>query len=394
MEENSILRHRSMRAGRWQSSRIAFLVFFVFACSDSRDTAKVLELPPVLVQSVEIRDVMDEIDATGELVPKAHATIAASVPGEVTQIRALEGDAVDEGQVLLEIDPLRRKLEVADSEARVAETRAHLAEKERNQERIRNLNLQDAASRAQLDEAETAVSLARSRLAAAEAHLGLAQHTLSDATVVAPFSCLVARRHVSEGEYLSVGQPLFELVSLNPVEVEFQVAEVDSARIRLGQIVEVSVAPYPDEIFSAQVTMISPTIDPQTRTLRVKGELENLDGRLRPGLFAHIDLGVSLRRNRLLVPEEALLRRAEGTALFRLIDGDRVERIMVQPGIHLDSWVEVEGNLFPGDRVVVRGQRRLVDGGAVSLRTRDGSLEKTSRDVAAPSPSRPPGVGQ
>ena len=89
-------------------------------------------------------------------------------------------------------------------------------------------------------------------------------------------------------------------------------AEVDSSRVQPGQTVDVRVAPFPDEVFQATVTLVSPTIDPATRTLRVKATLANAEGRLRPGLFARADLGVSTRDDVLMIPEEAVLQRADG----------------------------------------------------------------------------------
>ena len=138
------------------------------------------------------------------------------------------------------------------------------------------------------------------------------------------------------------------------------------------------VAPFPDEIFDASVTVISPTIDPVTRTLRVKAELPNPDGRLRPGLFARADLGVAERANVPMIPEDAVLQRSDGTVVFRLLDDDRVERVRIRTGVYRDGLVEVTEGLSPGDRVVVRGQTALIDGSIVSVRRRDGSLPPTS----------------
>ncbi len=365
---------------------------FGLACSD--ETAKStqsMEAPPVMVEPVMVRDVMDRITATGQLVAKAEATIAAQIPGQVTTISVEEGDAVFAGQILLEIDPQRRELELVSAEAQLNEASAQAVEAWRAMDRIQNLNRRDAASQARLDEARTALKLAHSRKSASEARLGLARRALSDASVSAPFSGLVARRNVSVGEYLSVGLPLFEIVTLDPIETEFSVAEVDSGLVLLGQDVELSLAPFPGERFAATVTMVSPTIDPRTRTLRVKAELPNGNGRLRPGLFAHIELGVSERSDVIMVPEEALLQRASGSVLFRIRSENRVEQVLVETGVYSEGWVEVRGDLYPGDRVVVRGQGNLLDGGAVSVRNRDGRPVDPNR-VAAPVSSLASGV--
>jgi membrane fusion protein (multidrug efflux system) len=358
---------------------------------DSETVAEVLH-PPVMVVTSELRDVADRIRATGQLMAKAEATIAAQVKGQVTEIQVKEGEAVEAGRVFLVIDPERRELEVANAQAQLAEAQAELAVAKRNYQRTKRLSKGNVASEARLDEDRTRESLARSAANGAEARLGLARRALEDSTVSAPFSGLIARRHVSVGEYLSIGTALFDLVALDPIEVEFNLAEVDSSKVALGHSVEISIAPYPDETFAATVSVISPTIDPRTRTLRVKAELPNPDGRIRPGLFAHTDLGVSERLGVIVVPDDAVVQRADGPVIFRLDDSGRAERRLVETGVHLDGWVEVSSGLSPGDVVVVRGQTRIDDGVAVSVRQADGQpLEATpvatqAEDLADGSP--------
>jgi multidrug efflux system membrane fusion protein len=141
----------------------------------------------------------------------------------------------------------------------------------------------------------------------------------------------------------------------------------------VGQRVEVRVATHAGEVFPAEVSVVSPTIDPDTRTRRVKAVLANPEGRLLPGSFARIDLGVAERDGVLMIPKEAVLQRADGSIVFRLAGADRVERVRVETGVFRGELVEVRGPLAAGDWVVVRGQTELIDGSAVSLRNEDGS---------------------
>ena len=329
---------------------------------------------PVTITPVVTMELEDRIEATGQLVAQEHAEIAAEVGGQVTEILVEEGRPVRAGDVVLRIDPERRNLERDSARARVDETRASLREQERNYRRVTELRERGVASDEQRDQADTAQKLARSRLAAAEAELGVLERALRDASVIAPFDGFVAQRFVSRGEYVSPASKLFELVALDPIEVEFYLPEVDSSRVATGQTVDVRVAPFPDESFDGQVTVVSPTIDPRSRTLRVKAQIANPDGRLRPGLFARIDLGVALRPDVPMVLEEAILRRAEGAIVFRSVDGNRVERVAVETGVHYAGHVEVVKGLARGDRVVSRGGDRLSDGQTVLARNPDGTL--------------------
>ena len=329
---------------------------------------------PVTITPVVTMELEERIDATGQLVARDHAEIAAEVSGQFTEILVEEGRSVRAGEAVLRVDPERRNLERDSARARVDEARAALREQERGFRRIALLRERGVASEEQYDQADTAQKLAGSRLAAAEAELGVLERALRDASVVAPFDGFVARRFVSRGEYVAPGNKLFELVALDPIEVEFHLPEADSSRVATGQTVDVRVAPFPDESFDGQVTLVSPIIDPRSRTLRVKAQIPNPNGRLRPGLFARIDLGVALRPDVPMVLEEAILRRAEGAIVYRSVDGNRVERVAVETGVHYAGHVEVVKGLAPGDLVVSRGGDRLSDGQTVLARNPDGTL--------------------
>jgi membrane fusion protein (multidrug efflux system) len=349
----------------------ALLTLLALACGDAQESAEPVGRP-VTLAPVQAIDLTERIEATGELLAVDDARIAAEVAGRVTEIIADEGAAVEAGEPLLSIDPERRRLERDSARARRDEARAALRNQSRETARIEELHQRNVASETQLDEAQTALVLARSRLEGAEADLGVAERALRDATVRAPFAGLISQRFVGRGEFVNPAQELYHLVALDPILVEFHLPEVDSGRVRVGQQVEVRVDPHPDAVFPASVSVVSPTIDPGTRTLRVRGQLSNADGRLKPGLFARVDLGVAARRGVKLIPEEAVLRRADGAVVFRIDGENRVERLTVELGMHRDGDVEVVRGLEPGDRVVTRGHAALVDGERVVPRHPDG----------------------
>jgi membrane fusion protein (multidrug efflux system) len=364
------------------------LLLGLAACGvDAEVAGPSVAAPRVMVAPVEAHRVLERIQAAGDLIAKEEAIVSTEVGGLVTEILVDEGGAVEKGTLVLEIDPERRQLELHSRQAGVSRAEAGLREQERETQRIETLGSRNIASQAQRDEGETQLQRARSELAEARAQLGPAERALRDASVRAPFPGLIARRHVSQGEFVSPGQKLFDLVALDPIEIEFRLAEVDSARVAIGSKIDVRVAPYPDEVFRASVSVVSPRIDPATRTLRVKGVLANPDGRLRPGLFARVDLGVSDRSGVAMIPEDAILQRADGSVAFRLLDGSRVQRRVLTTGQFQDGYVEVVEGLAIGDLVVVRGHAALVDGAVVALRRPDGTPE----DPQTPGISARPG---
>ncbi len=374
-----------MTAGPGRSFALLLAGAVALACQRSEPSAPPVQAPPVVAVAVEPFDLEQRIEATGQLLARAEATVGAQVAGQVTEVRADEGARVEAGEVVVEIDPERRELEVVRQRAQVAEARAQLGERRRELERIENLHRQGVASEARLDAARTALALARSRFDSARANLALAERALRDSTVRAPFSGFVARRFVNEGEFVAVGTPLFDVVALDPVEVEFHLPERDSGRVKVGNPVAVRVDPFPGEVFRGEVTHVAPTIDPRTRTLRVVALLANPEGRLRPGLFARVDLGLSVQRGVAMVPEEAVLERADGPVVFRLVDGQRVQRVRVRTGERRDGYVEIREGLDLGDRVVVRGHAELVDGARVT-RVETGPQSRIGSAPPAPAP--------
>jgi len=136
--------------------------------------------------------------------------------------------------------------------------------------------------------------------------------------------------------------------------------------------------------------MISPRIDPRSRTLRVKARIENCETRLRPGLFARADLGVSERPAVPMVPESAILQRSDGSIAFRMVGTDQVERLVLDTGTIRDGYVEVVSGLAAGDLIVVRGHARLVDGSRVDVRTKAGEPAVAAAPAAAPGTAEVP----
>ncbi len=296
--------------------------FFAVIVAGCRPEAPAVQAPArsVIVVRSETRDIEERIVATGQLLAKRRAQVASQVDGEVTQVFADEGDSIEAGEVLLAIDPELRALEKQYAKARRNEMQLRQAEAQREAARVRELSERSVASQAMLDHAEAALHTAQAQERAFEAQLGIAARALHDANVRARFSGILARRYVGIGEYVRRGDALFDLVSAAPLEFEFHLPEREAGRVRVGLPLHVKVTPYPDDEFPATISMVSPAVDPRTRTLRVKAHIANDDGLLKPGFFARADLGIDRRENVVMVPDEAVLQRSDGTVLFRVTD--------------------------------------------------------------------------
>jgi membrane fusion protein (multidrug efflux system) len=340
---------------------------------------------PVVVAPAAVGELEEKIGGTGELEAPDRAVIAAEVDGRVTEVRVDEGVHVQAGDVLLEIDPEKRRLDADAARAGERDAIASFEVAQREYARAKALHEQGIASDSLLDQRATELSRAQARRDSAQAQRGVAEKLLRDASVRAPFAGLVARREISRGDYVRPGESLLEVVALDPIEVEFSVAERDSARVEPGQPVYVNVDPYPGEKFVGSVSAVSPVIDPATRTMRVKARIPNADGRLRPGLFARTDLGIAKRENVVFVPAEAILQRADGEVVFVVDPGDRARRVVVKTGVQRGGQVEIVAGLKPAEEVVVRGHAALA-AGALVRRTKADSLDQM------PAPAEPPGA--
>lgn len=354
----------------WKAFSAAALALALMACGAEEKKEEIVAAP-VVVARAAVSDVEDRIGGTGELAAPDRAAIAAEVDGRITEVRVDEGSKVAAGALLLEIDPEKRRLDADSARAQLRDAEASFVVAQREYERAKALHEQGIASDSLLDLRGTELSRAEARRDTSEAQRGVAEKLLRDASVRAPFAGLVAKREVSRGDYVRPGQALLEVVALDPIEVEFTVAERDSARVVLGQPVEVSVAPYPDERFLGEVSAVSPVIDPRTRTMRVKARIPNADGRLRPGLFARTDLGVAKRSGAVFVPVEAVLQRADGQVLFTVGADERVKRVVVKTGVEREGQIEITEGLAGDASVVVRGHTALVDGVLVARKNED-----------------------
>jgi membrane fusion protein (multidrug efflux system) len=355
------------RAIRFTAALGSIFLMTLAGCGEEQDLVVDL-LPSVSIFRIEAMTLDEEIRASGDLQARFHTMISAEVAGRVTELSVDEGGAVEASAIVLEIDPERRKLDLAAAEAELAQARANLRKERSQAARIRELRSQSVSSIQQLEEAETALELAQSVVRAEEAAVGVARRAVSDSSVAAPFAGLVARRSVELGEFVQPGTELFELVSLDPLEAIFSLTELDTERVKPGQHVAISVGAFPGRTFDGVVTFVAPTVDPATRTLRIKAEIDNSDALLRPGLFARVSLGVARRENVLMVPAEALLQRAGGASLYRVVEGDRVERVSVRAGMTANDMVEVLGDVHAGDRIVRRGHGGLANGMVVVVR--------------------------
>jgi len=319
--------------------------------------------PPATIAATEVQmeNWRPRLNSVGSLVAIQGISVTNEVAGKVRSIHFRSGQAVNEGDVLLELDD---SVDQADLEGALAGRR--LAEVRFN--RLRNLLEKNAVSQSDYDEA-------RANLDNAEAQVQSQRELLQKKQIRAPFSGRLGIRQVDVGEFLSPGSSIVPLESLNPIYVDYSLPEKDLDRISTGQELTVTVKAWPDQVFRGKSSAINRGIDPETRNVRIRGTLQNPELRLRPGMFAQVKTLLPVREDVLTLPRTAVTYATYGQSVFLIKEeggGLVAERRQVITGDVRSGRVEIVSGLELGDSVVSAGQNKLRNGQPVRV---DNSVE-------------------
>lgn len=327
---------------------------------------------PVRATPVEVAEARRDslsvrIASVGSLEADNLVEVRPETSGKVASIDVAEGESVRRGQVLVRLDGRELEAELAAAGAAVARHETELENLATRLERNRGLFDKGAISRQTLDDLESSRKAAAARLEEARAQRDLAARRLEKTVLRAPFAGRTGARSFYPGDFVQEGDPLFAMVDDDPLKVEFSVPEQYVGRLEEGSGVGVTVRSLPGESFEGTVVFIGPRIDPASRTVGLKAEVPNRDGRLRPGQFADVELELERRENALVLPEAAIVPRGGENFVF-VVDPDGTARERrVELGQRETGRVEVLSGVETGERVVVAGQQRLREGSPVEL---------------------------
>ena len=304
---------------------------------------------PVETVVVTVGSITEGIEAVGTLQAIASIVVRPEMAGVIRWIHFTDGQSVERGVPLIELDQeeLQAQVHQAAAQERIAQVTF---------ERLKRLSSQQTTivPAQQVDEARLA-------LQAASANSVLYATRLKKSVIRAPFSGTVGLRRVSVGDYVQPGQDMVNLEDLETLHVDFKVPEVRLSKLAVGQRLGVTTEAFPGVVFEGRVTAIDPRVDSVNRTVAVRAAVPNQEGRLRPGLFATVDVTIDQNRQALLIPEEAVLAQRDSTKVFRLED-EIVRSVEVTVGQHRAGMVHVKSGLGEGDRVVRTGIHKLHDG--------------------------------
>jgi RND family efflux transporter MFP subunit len=317
---------------------------------------------PVKVGKASKQSISTMMTATGTVVSRNDARIAAETPGRLTWV-AEPGTQVERGGVLARVDDAALKLKLRDNDATIARLEAREKYLQSQVERFERLLAQKIASQSQLDEATSQRDMTAQEIAQARVARDQTLHDLERARVVAPFSGQVVERLHQPGEFVNTGGELVRLVDTRHVEVRAQAPMTVASYLRQGR--EVRVIDRSDRQIMTPVRAVIPVGDERSRQMEVRVSLP--DGSWPIGSPVSVELPTSAPLSVVAVPRDAVILRQDETYILRVTPGRTVERVPVSTGVGSGGLVEVKGKVSAGDRVIVRGGERLQPGQSVSI---------------------------
>jgi membrane fusion protein (multidrug efflux system) len=310
--------------------------------------------------------------AIGTTAPVQGVTVSADLPGIVDHINFESGHMVRAGDVLAELDTRQERAQLA-----AAEAQRDLAQL--NFKRMEGLVEDGAISRADYDRAAAEQKQT-------EAHVGEIRATIARKVIHAPFSGVLGIRQVHLGQYLSAGDPVVPLQSLDPIYVNFGVPQQDAGLLKAGRRVRLTADGLGDARLSGRVTAIDSVVDASTRNVTVQATFANPEGKLRPGMFVQVEATAGGSQSIIALPASAVSYAPYGDSVFVVADmkdpGGKpyrgVRQQFVKLGPARGDQIAITSGVKPGEEVVTSGVFKLRNGGAVLVNNKVKPANKLS----------------
>lgn len=322
---------------------------------------------------VEQRTLAAQLSTTGQVDFDQNrlAHVSPRISGRVHRVHAVLGQEVGAGQALAEID----SIELGQTKAAFLQAKAREELARKSFDRAQSLLADRIASEQEVIEAEASLREATAALQTAEESLhlyGLSQSQIDALTyedreaaiypLRAPFAGTVVERHVTLGELVTPERNLFTLADLSRVWIWIDVYQRDLGGVHLEDEARARVDAFPGEVFAGKVSYLSAQVDINTRTVRARVDVDNPDGKLRPGMFVEVELidphaqeVDAAERPSLVVPDSAVVRDGEEFLVFVPAGERRFERRDIEIGQRAGGFVAVLSGVELGESVVVEG---------------------------------------
>jgi membrane fusion protein (multidrug efflux system) len=349
---------------------LSALILFVLiaACGDSGPEVAPLaqaRVTSVVVAHPQQRDIDDVLTALGSVESINDPTVSAQASGQVEQIVVREGDRVEAGQLLAALDSTLHAIESAKAAAEVRRYGVLLGNQESEVKRLQRLTESQSVSRDKLEDEQAQLEMLAAQRDIAHKQWEQHQYMESKTRIVAPLDGLVTRRHISPGDYVTAGQPLFDLVSVDRLRARIAFPEHDAAKIAVGKEVHLTTPAAPGVMAIGEVAAVNPQIKVHNRAVEISVEFDNPGGWL-PGASTDATLVVERREQALTVPLMAIVTRDGHTVVF-VVEGDQARAMPITAGWREDGWVEIVDGITATDQIVIEGAGLLSNGSRVEV---------------------------
>ena len=351
--------------------RFVLVLFVLTSCSQGKSTeppaAKATPIRTGKVRHVQEREF---VSVSGTVVsPDAPVSVAFLVSGKVIEVGPREGDYVKRGQLLAAIDPLDYKLSLQAASAQAGQAKVALARSKDEYARMKFLYDSRSLAENDFEKFKAAWLSAKQQVDQAIANEKLAQKRLTDASLYAPADGFISKRSIEPGQTASSGNPVFEIVKLDPVEINVGVPETDIHLVRVGQTAAVTIPALPTESFEGKVRVINVSADPNTRTYMTRIVVPNPAHFLRVGMVAEARIEGDRTADLMTLPAETILRDPQGATIVFVYypEQQRVYAKRVERGAVYGREIAIKSGLSGDETIVFAGQEKLRDGTIVSL---------------------------
>ncbi|MDX1952968.1 MAG: efflux RND transporter periplasmic adaptor subunit [Verrucomicrobiota bacterium] len=311
--------------------------------------------PQVIAATPKRQTVAETLSLVGTINADEMVELRSETDGIVEEINFKEGQRVEKGNLLVRLDESKFAALVEEGEANFKLSQA-------NYDRAKQLYNDKLISQQEFDQAASVYAVSR-------ASLELNKRQLRDARILAPFSGIVSARNISPGQVITKNSTLTWIIDMDPVKVEFNVPERFVSQLKVGQKIDVKVATFQDRTFSGTVFFVSPFVNPTNRSAQVKAEIPNKEFLLKPGMFANLDLTLTVRENSLVIPETSLAQVLDrDKAMVFVVDAQGNAQIrQVGLGIRLPGLVEIVSGVTENEVVIIEGVQKAIPGKPVRV---------------------------
>lgn len=349
------------------------LIRFILKGSEK---VQIKESIPVETTIVEKKNIAVIISQVGEVRSQVEINVYPKIPGKIIkEIYVEKGDIVKKGDRLATLEQTIINAKVRQAKAAVDMAKANLDVIEKDYNRIEYLYYQKAAAKQKLDHIIAQRTSAKAQLRQALAALREVELYLRDHTIYAPVAGYITDRYVDKGAMSSQKQPVVHISSKDNLKIITFVTEKDFPFIRKGLKAEIKTDALPDRIFSEEISLVAPSLDPGSRTAKVEIHPKDKDLPLRSGMFAHIKIYLR-EKEALVVPRDALnLLPGTGDYYVFIIEQGVAILKNLKTGIKQGDYVEVLEGLNGGEALVINGQNRLKDGVRIINSEQEGKMK-------------------